>query len=596
MIKYNNNTIYDWNFDTSNIIKVYRNNAIVFYKISGESPTPEWKVCFAVVDDISQYQETEFEDVFDNATEKWYKLNNLNQYEEYGVYGEGRNITYYEGKLTIDDGYEYQWNGSEWVNVGEITGTTATLPNVPFTVNYNAKNYDASTQTFAKTEGQLANMDVTISGGTLTVHDGYVTVPTNSRGVISGYGTYFNRTNSAPNLTIISKQRTDDSNCHMFVNRSSSGDYNWMYRPYYNRLTLHGASEQGGVAVTTQPVIESVRVDSNRGVTYNNYTDSTSSTTSSFNYGGTNGEVALFAGYTDYYTEWFVGDFYWIYMSQNTLTDAQVQQVIDYNEGDGGSSEYPIYYAEKSDPLDNLTFNTMAEAQTYAYNNCVYDGMKATIDGDRYYFDSSDENGWVENESRLPQGYTEVEYIERNSTHNGYLPLGEYFTENTVINIDFKMTQAKGNAIIGDYGSNDNDDWRVFLNYDVNVNNWLVYDFINSRNYYNTGDWSKRFHLEIGNYYIKDLNTDTYLVNATRKTSFTRPNQMYLFHMEGSQNTNNIDYGYIYSVKIYQNNELVRDFVPCTRDSDSIVGMYDLVNDVFYYPPNNGTLVAGPIV
>lgn len=44
MIKYNNNTIFDWNFDTSNVIKVYRNNAIVFYKVSGGSTTPEYKV------------------------------------------------------------------------------------------------------------------------------------------------------------------------------------------------------------------------------------------------------------------------------------------------------------------------------------------------------------------------------------------------------------------------------------------------------------------------------------------------------------------------------------------------------------------------
>ena len=396
MIKYNNNTIYDWNFDTSNLIKVYRNNVIVFYKVSGESPTPEWKVCFAVVDDISQYQETEFDDVYDKATEKWYKLNNLNQYEEYGVYGSGKNITYYQGKLTIDDGYEYEWNGSSWVNLGEVTGSTASLPNVPFTVNYNAANYDASTKTFAKTNGQLADTDVTISGGTITAHDGYVTVASGSRGVISGYGTYFNRTSSTPNLTIISKQRTvAGSYCHMFANRSSSGNYNWMYRPYSNKLTLHGISEQGQLAVTTQPVIESVRIDSNRHVTYNNYTNSTSSTASNFNYGSTNGSVALFAGYTDHDGEWFVGDFYWIYMSQTTLTDAQVQEVINYNEGGGEQSEYPKYYSEKSDPLNNLTFNTLDEAQTYAYNNCVYDGMRATIDGYKYYFDSEDENGWV---------------------------------------------------------------------------------------------------------------------------------------------------------------------------------------------------------
>lgn len=392
MIKYNNNTIFDWNYDTSNVIKVYRNNAIVFYKVSGGSPTPQYKVCFAVVDDITKYQETEFEDVYDKATNKWYKLNNLRQYEEYGIYGSGKDITYYNGKLTIDNGYEYEWNGSEWVNLGEVTGTTATLPDVPFTVNYNAKNYDASTQTFAKTEGQLADTDVTITGETLTAHDGYATVLSGSRGVISGYGDYFNRTNSTPNLTIISKQRTEGNNCHMFANRGTQ--FNWMYRPYSNKLTLHGNSEQGDIAVTTQPVIESVRIDSNRLATYNNYTDNTSSTKSNFSYNTNNGSVALFAGYTDSSGEWFVGDFYWIYMSQNTLTDEQVQQVINYNEI-GGKSEYPKYYSEKSDPLNDIAFNTMDEAKTYAYNNCVYDGMRAAIDGDRYYFDSSDENGWV---------------------------------------------------------------------------------------------------------------------------------------------------------------------------------------------------------
>lgn len=383
MIKYNTKTINDWNFDSSNIVKVYHNGAVCYYKLEG-SPTPTGQTpCYAVVDDITQYSSTEFVDAYDKATQKWYKLNNFNEYEEYGVYGEGRDITYYEGKLTIDGGYEYEYstNGG-WVNRGEVSGTTATLPNVPFTVNYNAKNYDASTKTFAKTEGQLANTDVTVSG-TLTAHDGYVTVSRSSRGIISGYDDYFNRTDSTPNLTIISKQRTEnDGNCHMFANRTSS-NYNWMYRPYSHWLTLHGGSiEYGSVAVTTQPVIESVRVDSNRGVTYNNYTDNTSNSLSGFNYGSPNGSVALFAGYTDLDGEWFVGDFYWIYMSQNTLTDEQVQEVINYNEG-GSSYEYPIYYPERQSPPTELVFDTMEEALAY---QCPYVGVVATIGGVKYKF------------------------------------------------------------------------------------------------------------------------------------------------------------------------------------------------------------------
>lgn len=354
--------------------------------------SPSYDLCYGVTDDISTYTGT-FKDVFDKSSDTWYKRNNLNEYEEYGIYGSGRSITTYDGKLTIDDGYEYQYTNGAWVNVGEVSGGTTPLPDVPFTVNINAKQYDSTTKTFAKTQGQLANTDITITQGNVTPHDDYVTVTGSTRGVISGYQQYFNRTNLTPNLTIISKQKTNGDYGHMFANRSATGNYNWMYRVYSTHMTLHGNSEQGRINVTTQPVIESVRIDSNSLATYNNYTNNTSSTQSSFSYGNTNsGGFALFAGYTDSGGEWFSGDFYWVYMSQNTLTDAQVQQVIDYNEG-GGSSEYPIYYDEKADPLDNLTFNTLAEAEAYAYANCVYDGMKATIAGGKYVFDS--ENGWT---------------------------------------------------------------------------------------------------------------------------------------------------------------------------------------------------------
>lgn len=34
MIKYNSNTINDWYFYTSDIVKVYRNNAVCYYKIT----------------------------------------------------------------------------------------------------------------------------------------------------------------------------------------------------------------------------------------------------------------------------------------------------------------------------------------------------------------------------------------------------------------------------------------------------------------------------------------------------------------------------------------------------------------------------------
>ena len=365
-------------------------------------PTGGYKVCYAVVDDITQYSETEYEDVYDKATEKWFKLNNLNQYEQYGIYGSGRNVTTYNGKLTIDDGYEYEWNGSSWVNLGEVTGSTATLPDVPFTLNYNAKNYDASTHTIPYTEGALNAIDAVITGTTANIidhhEDGYIQLTgsynTNIRALVGT--TNFSRSSSNPNITIVCKAYTPGSSTEGNILSNRNESYNWMYRHKSTQLRFHGQSEQGSIAVSnTEPNTCSVRIDSSSLLRYNNWTQNTTSTYSNFNYGSSSNGGALFSGYYSSSGEYWKGVFYWIYMSLNTLTDEQVQQVIDYNEGGGGQSEYPKYYSEKSEPLDNLTFNTLAEAQAYAEANCVYDGMHATIDDDRYYFDSSDENGWV---------------------------------------------------------------------------------------------------------------------------------------------------------------------------------------------------------
>ena len=129
MIKYNNSDISKWYYDTSDIIKVYRNGAVCFYKVTnGDTPTPTAQTpCYAVVDDISQYSSTEFEDVYNKNDSSWYKRNNLNQYEKYGKYGSGRTITYYEGKLTIDGDYEYIYSGDSWNTVGEISGTSVII-------------------------------------------------------------------------------------------------------------------------------------------------------------------------------------------------------------------------------------------------------------------------------------------------------------------------------------------------------------------------------------------------------------------------------------------------------------------------------------
>ena len=51
----------------------------------------------------------------------------------------------------------------------------------------------------------------------------------------------------------------------------------------------------------------------------------------------------------------------------------------------------------------------------------------------------------------------------------------------------------------------------------------------------------------------------------------------------------------LYYFKLWLNGSLVRDMVPCKDDND-VVGLYDVVNHVFYTSPNSAAFVAGPAV
>ena len=368
MIKYNNNTINEWNYGSLNLIKVYRNNAIVFYKVMGASPT--YDLCYAVVDDISQYQETDFEDVFNKADRKWYKLNNLNDYEEYGVYGSGRNITTYEGKLTVDGGYEYEWNGSSWVNLGEVSGASKTsdfkIGDIKERVTTGVSNGDYLLFSYYR------NSDISKPQNIMSYKPS-----DNSLSNLSGYGI-----TSIDSTTIIDPSiwlLESTASANTFYIKSIKNNLYWGYQSRVSSTSLNlvdGSSNQKAPVLITPSCKENcygfVEKKSNASTGYGGY-----------------GLNQLF-GRTYQFNWWNNGS---SNDPCNFFGNDGNSDFIIYKMNNAGGAKYPIYYTEKADPLDNLVFSTMEEANAYAYNNCVYDGMIATINGNSYIFDS--ENGWV---------------------------------------------------------------------------------------------------------------------------------------------------------------------------------------------------------
>ena len=370
MIKYNENTINDWFFSTDNIIKVYRNNAICYYKVNTSGDTPTYDLCYAVVTDISQYQETEFEDVFNKADGKWYKLNNLDEYEQYGVYGSGRSVTTYEGKLTIDGDYEYQYSGGSWVNVGEISGSSITIK---------SPEYIAKTSSYSS--GQL-NLGYTLKDNTK--------FQIKIRPTANGGGACLGELNAPSDnddyriFWYSNSLYYDYGSDRKYHSQALNNTYEYEVGNYYvknlatSATVLTGTTKSGIATSHTRNIYAFIGGSDYCQIYYLKIYEGDTLVKDFIPWTDMNGNYGFFDKVSLTYIQ-----------STNQLTASTTINDVEV----GGGYDYPIYYSEKSDPLDNLTFNSLEAAEEYAYNNCVYDGMKATINGSKYVFNS--EEGWV---------------------------------------------------------------------------------------------------------------------------------------------------------------------------------------------------------
>ena len=368
MIKYNTKTINDWNFDASNIVKVYHNGAVCYYKLEG-SPTPTGQTpCYAVVDDITQYSSKEFVDVFDKATEKWYKLNNLNQFEEYGLYGEGRDITYYEGKLTIDGGYEYEYstNGG-WVNRGEVVGTSITVKSPEYIERTSAySGYCSLLEYLTQDTKIIIKHRQTNAGGGRIIGD-YNTNDADDWRFFFYYGTLYydfitQRTSASKSMPMSAAEEWEVGN--YYIKDTASGTYlindstqTFSSRPDHMYL-YHSGGVGAGESGNDYGQIWYIKIYKNNVL------------------------VRDFIPWTD------MNGNYGLYDKVNNVTvhtTGQMTASTTVNDVEVGSFEYPLYYVERQDPPKELAFNTMEEALAY---QCPYVGVLATIGGTLYVFNS----------------------------------------------------------------------------------------------------------------------------------------------------------------------------------------------------------------
>lgn len=188
----------------------------------------------------------------------------------------------------------------------------------------------------------------------------------------------------------------------------------------------------------------------------------------------------------------------------------------------------------------------------------------------------------------LPEGYTQVDYIESHGKE--YIDTGVNADSNLRTVLDMAYTEPE--AVNQNVGAINMGKGQVRYHILPQYEFFIIY--IQNSNFINTISLDTNRHLydiDVPNHIIK-VDKNNYSLNTT---SFNVELNFWLFG-RNSDSTIYKSKNKLYKCRMYVSGVLVRDFIPCYRNSDNEVGLYDLVNGVFYTNQGTGAFTYGSVV
>lgn len=196
---------------------------------------------------------------------------------------------------------------------------------------------------------------------------------------------------------------------------------------------------------------------------------------------------------------------------------------------------------------------------------------------------------------RLPNTYQEVEYVQ--TSGSTYVDTGLPVHMNYKYKVVLQKTTASGQRIWGAFNQS---------SYNGGLNTSITYSAGESVRWTTSGNSDQQVIITTNNAY--DLNKHTYIIDngevyydgvdkgksAGHSNSGVSNYNAFLGTINPGGTTPSSSFiGKIYSYQVWDNNgDLVQDFVPCVRISDSKAGFYDLVDESFIEPVT-GTFAVG---
>ena len=240
----------------------------------------------------------------------------------------------------------------------------------------------------------------------------------------------------------------------------------------------------------------------------------------------------------------------------------------------------------------------------YPSAKCVYDGLETkqntltagtgiTIDSQNVISATGGGSGGGSS-SRLPSAYQEVEWIQNDGS--SYIQLDYVFKGTSQVRMTAEASDWYSSSGKGIFGVRTSNTSRLFelLSLTGKVR----------ADYGNNGDSSNfyEFTLESGKHNI-DFNSVSLSIDETLIHTFSTRNQdigtynacIFCANQGGKPNTP-IANMKLYEWQVFTDGIPISHAIPCYRIADSIIGLYDVVRDVFYTNAGTGTFTKGPDV
>lgn len=198
----------------------------------------------------------------------------------------------------------------------------------------------------------------------------------------------------------------------------------------------------------------------------------------------------------------------------------------------------------------------------------------------------------------LPDEYQQVDYIESSGTQ--YIDTG--VSSNATMLVDLVASITKSDSQQGIFGASGsvptNSQLRLYTGQNGDVNklqfNYGGLKVIDYTTNISGLDTTTKTRYTFGNGKIA-LNGTDYTTYSTQ--TFDYAQNCIVF---GSKSVNGtadfLATMKLYSLKITDNDIEIRNFIPCIRKSDNVIGLYDTVNNVFYTNAGTGTFTYGSAV